>query len=48
MVEGLIQRFLIIMGFGWIALIALHVWRQERKAMLKIASSGTITGINAN
>jgi hypothetical protein len=38
-VDGLIQRVLISMGWVWIALIALHLWRQERKAMSEEAST---------
>lgn len=29
-VDGLIQRVLIILGFGWVALIALHLLREQR------------------
>jgi Protein of unknown function (DUF998) len=31
---GLIQRAQIIVGWVWLALVALHLWRQERKAMV--------------
>jgi Protein of unknown function (DUF998) len=31
-VDGLIQRVLISMGWVWVALTALQLWRQERKA----------------
>jgi len=33
-VDGLIQRVLIIMGWGWVALTALRLLRQERKAVI--------------
>lgn len=45
-VDGLIQRILIIMGWAWIALTALRLWRQERKAMPEEAST-RITATNA-
>jgi Protein of unknown function (DUF998) len=46
LVDGLIQRILIIMGWAWIALTALQLWRQERKAMPEEAST-RITVTNA-
>ena len=47
-VDGLIQRVKIIMGWVWVALIALHLFRQEHKAMSEEASSNsTVTGANA-
>jgi len=45
--DGLIQRVEIFIGWAWIALIALHLWRQERKAMPEEAST-RIKVTNAN
>jgi uncharacterized protein DUF998 len=48
-VDGFIQRVEIIMGWVWLALIALHLWRQERKAMSEEASSrSTVSTAKAN
>src|SRR6266851_4738732 len=44
---GLIQRAQIIPGWIWLALVALHLWRQERKAMSREASA-RITVTEAN
>jgi len=44
---GLIQRAQIIPGWIWLALVALHLWRQERKAMSGEAST-RITVTEAN
>jgi hypothetical protein len=38
-VDGLIQRILIIMGWAWIALTALQLWRKTRKARFEEAST---------
>ena len=44
---GLIQRAQIIVGWVWLALVALHLWRQERKAMPEEASTRiTVTDDN--
>lgn len=44
--DGLIQRVLISMGWIWLALVALHLWRQERnrrseEAFTRIAATTT-------
>ncbi|HLL80882.1 MAG TPA: DUF998 domain-containing protein [Ktedonobacteraceae bacterium] len=42
-IDGLIQRVLICMGWIWVALVALHVWRQERGAISdQVASRSTV------
>jgi hypothetical protein len=38
-VEGLIQRVEISMGWVWLALTALHMWRKARKARSEEAST---------
>jgi hypothetical protein len=45
--DGLIQRVEIFIGWAWLALIALHLWREARKAMLEEAST-RIAVTNAN
>jgi hypothetical protein len=39
-VEGLLQRVEIIMGWVWLALTALNLWREARKARSEEASTG--------
>ncbi|HEX6479059.1 MAG TPA: DUF998 domain-containing protein [Ktedonobacteraceae bacterium] len=47
--DGLFQRVEIIMGWVWMALTALQLWRQEHKARLEEASSSrTVTSANAD
>jgi uncharacterized protein DUF998 len=46
-VDGLIQRIQIIIGWAWMALTALHLLHQERKAMSEEAST-RITVADAN
>ena len=41
-VEGLIQRVEIIMGWVWIALTALQLWWEARKARSEEASTGIV------
>jgi len=46
-VDGLIQRVVIFIGWAWVALTALQLLRQERKAMSEEASSSsTVIGAN--
>ncbi len=46
--DGLIQRVEIIIGFAWVALTALQLWREARKARLEEASTRiTVTEANA-
>ncbi len=46
--DGLIQRVEIFIGWAWLALVALQLWRQERKAMSEEASTRiTVTEANA-
>lgn len=47
-VDGLIQRIEIAIGWGWLALTALRLLLQERKAMSEEASNrSTVTGASA-
>ena len=46
--EGLFQRVEIIMGWTWLALVALHLWRQERMGMSDEAATGITVGANAD
>ncbi len=47
--DGLIQRVEIFIGWAWIALTALQLWRQERKAMSEEASTRiAVAGVNAD
>ena len=46
-IDGLIQRVLIAIGWGWVALTALHLLRQERKAMSEEAPT-RIAGTSVN
>jgi hypothetical membrane protein len=47
--DGLFQRIEIIMGWVWLALTALRLWRQERKAISERPSgSSTITSASAS
>jgi hypothetical protein len=46
-VDGLIQRVEIFIGWAWLALVALHLWRETRKAMPE-ESPARITGASAN
>lgn len=49
MLDGLIQRFEIIMVWVWLALTALQLWRQERKARLEQTSTRlAVTYANAD
>lgn len=41
-VDGLIQRILIFIGWAWLALVALHLWRETHKARSAEASTGTV------
>ena len=46
--DGLIQRVEIFIGWAWLALTALQLWRQERKARLEEASTRiAVTEANA-
>lgn len=45
--DGFFQRIEISMGWVWLALVALQLWREERKARLGEAS-GSLTVTNAN
>jgi hypothetical protein len=48
-VDGLIQRILIIIVWGWLALTALRLFLQDRKAMLDEASTRiAVTNVNAD
>ncbi len=48
-VDGLIQRVLISMGWVWLALTALQLWRKARKARLEEASTRiAVAGVNAD
>ncbi len=48
-VDGLIQRVDIIIGWVWLALTALRLFLQERKARLEEASTRiTVAGVNAD
>jgi hypothetical membrane protein len=48
-IEGLIQRVEIIVGWTWLALTALRLWREARKAGIEEASTRiTVTDANAN
>jgi hypothetical protein len=40
--DGLVQRVLIIMGWVWLTLVALHLWREARKARSEEASTGIV------
>jgi hypothetical protein len=39
-VDGLIQRIVIFIGWAWLMLVALHLWREARKARSEEASTG--------
>jgi Protein of unknown function (DUF998) len=41
-VDGLIQRILIFIGWLWLTLVALHLWREARKARSEEASTGLV------
>jgi uncharacterized protein DUF998 len=41
-VDGLIQRVLIFIGWLWLTLVALHLWREARKARSEEASTGLV------
>lgn len=40
--DGFVQRIEIIMGWVWITLVALHLWREARKARSEEASTGIV------
>ena len=40
--DGLVQRVLIIMGWVFLSLVALHLWREDRKARSEEASTGLV------
>ena len=46
-VDGLIQRVVIFIGWAWMSLTALHLWRESRKARSDEAST-SIAGTSAN
>jgi hypothetical protein len=47
--DGLVQRVEIFIGWAWVALTALHLLRQERRARLEQASgSSAVIGANTN
>jgi Protein of unknown function (DUF998) len=48
-VDGLIQRILILIAWGWLALTALRLFLQERRARVEEASTRiAVTNVNAN
>ena len=40
---GLLERIAIIIGWGWIALLALRLLRQERSSVSRRVSQGELT-----
>jgi uncharacterized protein DUF998 len=48
-IDGLIQRIIITLGWAWLALTAWQLWRQARQARSEEAStSNTVTSVNAS
>lgn len=41
-VDGLVQRIVIFIGWAWLTLVALHLWREARKARSAEASTGIV------
>jgi hypothetical protein len=41
-VDGLIQRIVIFIGWAWLTLVALHLWREARKARSEEVSTGIL------
>jgi hypothetical protein len=39
-VDGRVQRILLLIGWGWLTLVALHLWRKARKARSEAAFTG--------
>jgi Protein of unknown function (DUF998) len=46
-IDGLVQRIIITLGWAWLALTALHLWRQARQERSEEASTSN-TGTSAN